>query len=376
MIKMGCRRHLLLLSALSLGAAAHGAGEEYCKPLMMGAEEYAQARYASAERWYNRALAEKPDNATALIERGRSLSAQKKYAAADADYSRALKHKLSHRLTVRALSFKASNGLEEKKWSQVVADCNQLLKLNPHDPTAFEKRGTAYEQMGRREQGKKDRAEALNIAPHSLAYKQVVNLLNAEGDVRPKFRQAILFLERHVAQHPYDSDAYFNLAGFYSQTGRTKDALNAYDKTVKYNPTRFASAYERAGFLASQKMYREAIQAYTESFELGPNNEHVLLDRAATYAKLKDYANSIKDYSVMVAKHPEEEDPLHFRARVYVLDKQYAKALADYNKVIELAPEQAANYSERSKILEALGKHDLALKDTKRAAELMAAPLN
>jgi len=373
---MRCRRLLLLLAALSPGVAVHAAGEEYCKPLMLGAEEFAQTRYASAERHFNQALREKPDNVVALIERGRSLAAQKKYTAADADFARALKCPLRNGLAVKALSLKASNGLDEKKWSRVVADCDRLLKLNPHDSSAFEKRCKAYEELGRRADAERDRAAMIAISPHTISYKQVVNLLKAEGDVRPKFGQAIIYLEHHVVQYPYDADAYYNLAGFYSQMGRSKDALNAYAKSVKYNPTRFVSTYERAGYLASQKMYKEAVAAYTDSFELGPNNAHVLLDRAATFAKLKDYANSIKDYSVMVSLHPEEEDPLHFRARIYALDKQYAKALADYNKVIELAPDQAANYRERSKILELLGKHDLALKDSKKAAELMAAPLN
>jgi len=370
------RRLLLLLIALSLGPAAHGTNEEHCKPLMLGAAELAQTRYGQAERLLTRALAEMPGNAVVLIERGRCYAVQKKYAAADADFARAAKQPVSHMLAVKATSYKASNDLAARNWSGAVADCTHLLQLNPYDPTAFEKRYEAYKQLGRPIEAEKDKAAFNRIAPHTVAYRQVENLLNAEGDVHEKFKPAIAFFQRHLAQHPYDADAYYDLARFQSQLGQTKEALAAYDKSIKYNPTRFVSSYERANALASQKQYKAAIQAYTEAFQLGPNNEHVLLDRAACYTKLGDYANSIRDYSVLVALHPEEEDPLHYRARVYALDKQYAKALNDYNKVVELAPDQAVNYSERSKILEQLGKHDLAVKDTKKASELLAAPLN
>jgi len=373
---MRCRRLFLLLTALSLGPAARGNNEEHCRPLMQGAAESAQTRYAQAERLLSKALTEMPGNAVILIERGRCYTIQKKYAAADADFARAAKQPVSHMLAVKAISYKASNDLAAKNWPRAVTDCTQLLQLNPYDPTAFEKRYQAYKQLGRTIEADKDKAAFNRIAPHTAAYRQVENLLNAEGDVHEKFKPAVAFFKRYLAQHPYDADAYYDLARFQAQLGQTKEALASYDMSIKYNPTRFVTIYEKANALASQKQYQAAAQAYTEAFQLGPNNEHVLLDRAACYSKMGNYANSIRDYSVLVALHPEEEDPLHYRARVYALDKQYAKALSDYNKVVELAPDQAANYSERSKILEQLGKHDLALKDTKKASELLAAPLN
>ena len=50
--------------------------------------------------------------------------------------------------------------------------------------------------------------------------------------------------------------------------------------------------------------------------------------------------------------------------------KEYDKAIDDYSKAIELDPSLYITYRNRSEAYDALGQHDLAEADRKKAAEL------
>ncbi|MBS1990584.1 MAG: tetratricopeptide repeat protein [Cyanobacteria bacterium SZAS LIN-3] len=372
------RRHLtlLLLIAISSSTPAQARGEEYCKLLMHGAAEYDAARYPQAETLLNQAVAQQPNNIVCRIERGRCLWRLGKFNQAISDFDTALKLHPNRNLTIQTLTFRVTANQSLKNWPAVISDCNKLLQLEEHDAFACAQRAMAYDRLGKRSLAQKDYDQCHRLVPRNKSYLAVQRLIDAEADVQDKFAAGIKYLDGHIRAHPYDADAYYTRAGLYSQLGKPKETMADYDASIKLSPVRFMVQYQRAKYLASQKLYKQAVEGFTDALEQAPGNDHVLLERAESYAKMGDYARSISDYSAMAALHPQEEDPLHFRARVYALDKQYERALSDYNTVIKLAPEQAANYKERADIYERLGRREMAVRDRKKAAELLAAPVN
>jgi tetratricopeptide (TPR) repeat protein len=369
-------RALMLLTAFSLSSAVFAAEQETAwKNLMLGAAENDAAHYTKGEGLLTKAILAQPNNPVALIQRGRCRWRQAKFGLSAADYTRAINLHPGRKLTIQALKFRATSDAALKKWRDCVADCNQLIKLNINDPFAYNRRGSAYEKLGQSELATRDAAASARIAPRSPAYRQATNLIKMDGGARSNLKRALDFLDRHLQNHPFDAEAYFERAGVNSQLGKSTETLADYDACVRLSPDRFSFNAERAKFLASMKRYKEAVSSFNDALLLAPGNDHLTLDRAGCYKDLGDYANSIKDYGALIELHPEDEDPLHYRARVYTLAKQYAKAINDYDRAIQLAPDQAGTYSERSKVYEKLGRHDLSVKDAQKASELLGAPI-
>ncbi len=372
---------LILITALGLGVAglARPSLAEQVDPawkyLMQGTAELDAAHYKQSEIILNKAVNADPKSAVALIQRGRCYNRLGKHALAEVDFSKALALHPGVKLTSQAWKNKISSFDAMNDWKQTIAEASNMIKLYPYDPMPYTARHNALEKLGEHALAKKDWQIIQRLAPRNPAFWQAATLIKSESGGPGRFEAALEILNRHLAAHPYDGEAYFQRASINAQLGHARQTLADYDACIKYSPDRFLLNADRARYLTQLKRFKEAILGFSDALQLSPGNDHLMLDRASCYLRLGDYQNSIKDYTALSALHPDDEDPVHYRARVYVLTKQYAKALTDYDRVIYMAPDQAANYSERSKLYEKLGKHELAVKDSEKAAQLLNGPI-
>jgi len=382
---MHFRQALILITALALGvegqalkclAADLEKTDPAWKYLMQGTAELDAAHYKQGESFLNQAVSTDPKSVVALIQRGRCYNRLGKYALAASDFDKALSLHPGVKLAIQARKNKISALEGRKDWKQMIAAATDMIKLYPYEPMGYIARHNANEKLGEYALAKKDMQMIQLLAPRNPSFWQATNLIKSEGGGPGRFEAALGILNKHLQNHPYDGEAYFQRASINAHLGHTSQTMADYDACIKYAPDRFTLNADRARYLTQLKRYKEAISGYSDALQLSPGNDHLMLDRASCYMRLGDYQNSIKDYTALSALHPDDEDPVHYRARVYVLTKQYAKALTDYDRVIYMAPDQAANYTERSKVYEKLGRHELAVKDTEKAAALLNGPIH
>jgi tetratricopeptide (TPR) repeat protein len=143
-------------------------------------------------------------------------------------------------------------------------------------------------------------------------------------------------------------------------------AIDAYDKTVTYNPdflyayfNRAASRIERDEYIYSDQQYQNTI---TISMTSGSQQQKKLPP--------PDHRKSMYDYNHVIRFYPQLPYAYYNRANLKILLKDFQGAINDYSKAIQLEPKMAEAYFNRALTLLYLMEDKLACKDLSKAGEL------
>jgi len=147
-----------------------------------------------------------------------------------------------------------------------LAKANSIQRANYQDSLQL---GIAYYNTGRVEDAEKFLRQALALnstsaeAKKYLAQMDYARAINAIE--RKDFAQATSLLRDHLADHPQDGDAWFNLGLARLFSNDMKGAEEAFQQSVKNEPDNW-QAHDRLGYIYEKnKNYPKALQHYRKA---------------------------------------------------------------------------------------------------------------
>ncbi|HEY9730778.1 MAG TPA: tetratricopeptide repeat protein [Drouetiella sp.] len=284
------------------------------------------------------------------------------------------------------LAARAEFFMRNSRYADAVKDCDAVIKLDPKFGGAYSRRGFAYCQLGKYEQGIADLTRSLELgqidwsnwdAPfdyknRAIAYRHVGKIKLAEKD--EQMAQVYRAIER---------------ARGYRSRIELGEAVSIMNDAVKLRPNDKYLRYFRGVSTMNDGNLDAAINDFSYVLKLDPNCLAVLYFRGDCYSRVHRMQDAIADFTKILSKNPyvvamsdtaetgrckgreltydeilvSPVDIYILRAQQYNLNKQYAKALSDLDKAIELSPADAGARKERANLYLEMKNVPMALKD-------------
>lgn len=254
-----------------------------------------------------------------------------------------------------------------KDYKAALADFNALIKLNPKFANY---RGLTYEKLGEWEKALADYNKALELSPNNEYIEKnrqrVLEKLYPDRYTVETFLEQATFLResknydraieaytKALERDSENQDALFYRGLTYIYTKKYYSALKDYNKLIELNPN-LAEAYKYRGQVHSEsKNYNSAISDYTKYLNFTPNDENALFNRGMCYINEGRYKEAIEDYDKLLALNPNyHSNAYNNRAVAYENLNNLEKALTDYNKALTLNPNNELAKSNRQRILD------------------------
>jgi len=178
------------------------------------------------------------------------------------------------------------------------------------------------------------RAVNMNRTENKDLYKLIGTIYCAEG----KYEKAIRFLNKSLANLPYDPEIYNNLGKCYQELNDLASAYKCYNKAIQLDST-MALVYNNRGSVVNFSL--EYMQ-------------HVHPD---------DIASALKDFEKAITVDSALEIAWRNKGVAQMLLKRYEQALFSLNLAIHLDTTDYLAYFQRSILYSKIGKFDLAEQD-------------
>lgn len=216
--------------------------------------------------------------------------------------------------------------------TDVMADLNRAIRLNPRLKRAYELKGTVLASKRKMKEAIDCFTRGLEVGPGATLYSK----RSAAYSSLNMYDEALADLEAYSRLEPKNPIPYKTKAGIHKQ-------LNKYD---------------------------EALADYDRAIELMPGDYSNYMSRALVFVHMKRYEDALRDYKQVIDAVKDDDEALRKRSEVYVLMGRLEDALADLDRAHVVDPESTRTLIARSKLLERMGKKESAALDRQRAKEL------
>ena len=221
----------------------------------------------------------------------------------------------------------------EKSGEYVVAEqlYQQALTINPDDPEILKRLGVLEQTELKFDQSIKHFRRALARAPK---YSEVSFFMGVSYFGKQDFSTAIENFQQELAtEKPHPRCRYY-LALALRSSGRIDDAIVQLDKAVAENPKDADAYYELA------RLHTNAsLQAIEKLKELDPESFQLHALMGETYAGEKQYADAISEYKSALAKRPDAPG-IHFSIGVaYWAQHEWESAGSEFLQALQENPD-------------------------------------
>ena len=177
--------------------------------------------------------------------------------------------------------FSVGHLLQEKKndLESAVSAYDKAIRLNPELAEAYNNRGVAKDNLGRREDAIADYDEAIRLKP------DIAEPYNNRGAVKNNLRRyedAIKDRDEAIRLNPDHTEAYHGRGNSKNNLGRYEDAIADYDEAIRLKPD-YAEAYNNRG-VAKKNLGRhgDVIADYDEAIRLKPDYAEAYANRGVS----------------------------------------------------------------------------------------------
>ncbi|HYI11513.1 MAG TPA: protein kinase [Thermoanaerobaculia bacterium] len=175
---------------------------------------------------------------------------------------------------------------------------------------------------------------ALAADPQSIDVNITLGDLHRETG---RFKEAIDAFLRVLSQQPANVDAVLGLAATYDAAGDIMNAENTYKRAIALQPN-YWSSYNRLGaFYSGQSRYEDAIPQFQKVAQLVPDNEWAYNNLGATYQLLGRYDQALSVFTASVQRNPTSQGFSNLGTCYYFLNR-FPEAAAAFAKAAELTP--------------------------------------
>lgn len=148
-------------------------------------------------------------------------------------------------------------------------------------------------------------------------------------------------LETAIEKRPQFADAYAALGKCYSAQSRTEEAMQAYQKSVRFNPKLWEIHLELAKYHQDGNNYQGAIEHYTKSLRARPKDAETHFKLGALYRKIKNLESARQAFSLAIKHDRGYADAYYQLGQIYAMQQNPKEALRQYRKGREFDPTNA-----------------------------------
>jgi serine/threonine protein kinase/Flp pilus assembly protein TadD len=339
-----------------------------------------------------RALVSGEEGAKALLSTKESktrfvewqLEAADAFTAALDDYRRALELRPNADLRYVLLVNRGGMYLRAGRLAEATADIEEAVKLNAKPYHAHALLANIREHQGRLDEAAVALDHAIERQPDrpELYRARSMLLVRPHDEEGGKSREptpgqralAIRALEDsiHVGadDSPQTADDHAERGRLLFASGKTAEALAAYDAALSIVPDDLKALRLRAVALLALEKYDDVLAACTAYLKQGKPSADLLELRGQARLARKDFDGAISDYTVALSLSPRSPALYNHRGWAYLLADSFKLALADFDEAIELDPVLSHAHSGRGLARVNLGSWREALADVDKAVRL------
>jgi tetratricopeptide (TPR) repeat protein len=166
-----------------------------------------------------------------------------------------------------------------------------------------------------------------------------------------------------IAMDPNYSEYHNEVGNILQDLGRHREAIACYEQAIRCSAPYPEVFFNKAVCHARLQEQAEALVCFDMTLELNPQHQEAHALRADTCRELGDAAAALAGYDDVIAMGYESAAVRINRAVLHYNYHCFDRALADMDHVIALAPHEAGHYENRAAIYQAMGRHDLYLRD-------------
>ncbi len=351
-------------------------GEEYFDTLegaYFAAKIYAALKNNTrAERYINKVVKIKPDEANAFILLAKINTEQRKYSSAINAYKKLI--------GIRPNMDTAHMGLgivnvQMMKWKDAIAPLEKSIELNPDNIQAYFYLGKAHKELRQFEEAETAYGKYLEAGPANAweIYKELgeaqleleqyekaiatfenaikinsqdikvnMQLANAYKGAKQLEKAEEIFM-RLSTLSPEDTKIYVNnIIRMYDEAGMGDKAIAASRKLIEIEPDN-ADAYYNLGYMfVKQEKFKEAAEEFKKAIELRPNFEFAYSNLGYCYTKLKKYKESIEVYKKLTSLNPQNGEAWLSVGIGYMFLRNFLAALEPMQKAVEINPQSTS----------------------------------
>lgn len=165
-------------------------------------------------------------------------------------------------------------------------------------------------------------------------------------------------------------DVVLEQANILRDRGQFNEAVEAYDKALKFFPDRADVYFDRGGCYENLQLPKKALTDYSKCLELDPEHSKAINEKGVVLAKMKDFQKAADQFSLLIEKYP--DNVLAWRNRGLCLHDlgNYEGALRDYEQAIKLDNENAQTWFQKGNVRLQQGLYADAILDYDKAIEL------
>ncbi|MBR4643434.1 MAG: tetratricopeptide repeat protein [Selenomonadaceae bacterium] len=320
-----------------------------------------------AEKFFSEAIELNPENALAWHNRGWAYIEEKKYTEALADFDKASELNPDSELPYFGRGWTYN---QQKKYDSAIKEYNKVIELNPKYAVAWNNRGAAKSWLNLMQEAIADYDKAIELKPNYVqAYENRSKAFNALGN----YSKATEDLRRaeHLKWSNENADKVIDKALALDKRGDFKGALKLLNEAAKLYPDNQFVLVNRGNIYNDRlKDYEKAIADYNKTIELNPKFSWPYLNRAIAYGRLKRWDEAVVDYGRAIELDANYADAYNGRAWSYCQIGKFEEALLDANKALELKPNEANFFDTRAGAYAGLKRYEEALADMDKAIKL------
>ncbi len=177
---------------------------------------------------------------------------------------------------------------------------------------------------------------------------------------------AIQDLDRALDQGADPGKVFANRAVALVKLNRLKEAIDDYNKSIKFAPDR-PDSYYQLGLLLEKDHPDEAMQDFTKAVSLDRRFAKAYAARARLKTRKGQLKEAIDDYSVAITLEPENIECLNGRAALLASTGDKEGAASDYSRTIKVDEVNAEALIGRGAIYSAMGEDGKADMDFEKA---------
>ena len=248
--------------------------------------------------YYNKILADDPDNERARNNKGTVMLKAENAPAALECFNRALA------LRPNYVNAWVGKGASERKLGEHTAaleSFDRALELEPHNISALFAKGSVLLDMNHAEEALTYFDMAVELKPeYAEAWFERGNALYNMSEME----DAVESYERALDLDSDDVDAWFQKGNALYRIDRFTQAIKSYDNALKVNPKDSGALFQAGNALYALGTYEKALDYYDKALELRPKDENILNNKAVALRKLKRYEEALSCCDTLLGKHP------------------------------------------------------------------------
>ena len=146
--------------------------------------------------------------------------------------------------------------------------------------------------------------------PNPFQKRMVSQPAGTEQKVSTEDAAQILKLERMTKENPNDVAAWTNLGNLYFDTGKFKDAITAYNKSLALNPNNADVLTDLGVMFRRTGQPRKAVEAFDKAAKVDPRHETSLYNKGIVLMHdLNDIPGAVKAWEELLKRNPSATSP-------------------------------------------------------------------